>query len=83
MPSNHAPTTPRDFLPRKSDEEDASLVLRIGSEDQTSFALLYRHYHQRIVGFVERFTPRVNVIEEAINYTFMILWRKAAKFCGR
>jgi RNA polymerase sigma-70 factor, ECF subfamily len=68
---------------RSSDADDAALLVRIGSKDKAALALLYRAYHQRLVRFLARFTRRHDLIEEVINDTFLIVWRKAVEFRGQ
>ena len=83
MSSNQAAPIRSDFGSRSSDADDAALLQRIASGDKAALAAFYREYHKRLVRFLGRFTRRDDVIEEVINDTFMIVWRKATEFRGQ
>lgn len=65
-----------------ADADDAQLLRRVAAQDKDALALLYREYHRRLARFLSRFTRRDDVIEEVINDTFMVAWKKAAEFRG-
>jgi RNA polymerase sigma-70 factor (ECF subfamily) len=64
------------------DEADAALVRRVAGGERASLEALYRGYHRRLTRFMARMTRRPDVIEEAINDTFWIVWQKADQFRG-
>jgi RNA polymerase sigma-70 factor (ECF subfamily) len=64
------------------DESDADLVRRVARGERASLEALYRGYHRRLTRFMARLTRRPDVIEEAINDTFWIVWQKADQFRG-
>ncbi|WP_230941565.1 RNA polymerase sigma factor [Burkholderia cepacia] len=68
---------------RSFDADDAALLRRIAVADKSALEELYRQYHRRLVRFLGRLTRRNDVIEEVINDTFMIVWRKAGEFRGQ
>jgi RNA polymerase sigma-70 factor (ECF subfamily) len=64
------------------DESEADLVRRVAAGERASLEALYRGYHRRLTRFMARMTRRPDVIEEAINDTFWIVWQKADQFRG-
>jgi RNA polymerase sigma-70 factor, ECF subfamily len=64
------------------DESDAELVRGVAGGERASLERLYRGYHRRLTRFMARLTRRADVIEEAINDTFWIVWQKADQFRG-
>jgi RNA polymerase sigma-70 factor, ECF subfamily len=64
------------------DESDAELVRGVAGGERAALEALYRCYHRRLTRFMARLTRRADVIEEAINDTFWIVWQKADQFRG-
>jgi RNA polymerase sigma-70 factor (ECF subfamily) len=64
------------------DEADAELVRRVAGGERDSLEALYRSYHRRLTRFMARLTRRPDIIEEAVNDTFWIVWQKADQFRG-
>jgi RNA polymerase sigma-70 factor (ECF subfamily) len=64
------------------DAADRVLLRRMAANDRTALATLYRNYHGRLCRFMSRLTRRPDVIEEAINDCFWIVWQKAGDFRG-
>jgi RNA polymerase sigma-70 factor, ECF subfamily len=64
------------------DESDADRVRRVAGGERESLEALYRAYHRRLTRFMARLTRRPDIIEEAINDTFWIVWQKADQFRG-
>lgn len=77
---NQAPSYCADA--RAADVDDVQLLRRIAAQDKDALALLYREYHRRLARFLNRFTRRDDLIEEVVNDTFMVVWKKAAEFRG-
>jgi RNA polymerase sigma-70 factor, ECF subfamily len=70
---------------RRSDDADASetgLVRQIAAGDRDALVLLYRRYHRRLVRFLARLTRRADIIDEAINDVFWVVWQRADRFRG-
>jgi RNA polymerase sigma-70 factor, ECF subfamily len=68
-----------------TDPEDASQVCclhAIAQGDRDAFARLYRAQHGRLARFLRRCTARADLIDEVINDTMWVVWRKAADFRG-
>ena len=59
------------------------MLARIAARETDALAMLYREYHHRLVRFLARFTRREDLIEEAVNDTFLIVWQKAHEFRGQ
>ena len=64
------------------DESDADLVRRAAAGEREALETLYRGYHRRLTRFMARLTRRPDIIEEAINDTFWVVWQKADQFRG-
>jgi RNA polymerase sigma-70 factor (ECF subfamily) len=70
---------------RSADDADASeaeLVRQIASGDRESLACLYRGYHRRLVRFLARLTRRADIIDEAVNDAFWVIWQHADRYRG-
>jgi RNA polymerase sigma factor (sigma-70 family) len=73
---------PRDTLPGSSGEEEARLLRRIALQDRHAFEALYRTYYRRLTRFLDRLTRRPQMIDEILDDTMLVVWRKAATFNG-
>jgi len=69
---------------RGSDSEahELDLVGRVASGDQRAFEELYRCYHPRLWRFLDRVTRRPHLVEEVLNDTLLVVWRKPHTFNG-
>lgn len=63
-------------------DPDAQLLERIAMADREALALLYRAWHRRLVRFLGSHTRHLDLIDEVINDTFLVVWQKAADFRG-
>jgi len=68
--------------PTDTDAQDRAWLRAVALRDRSAFEALYRHHHGRLARFLIRFTSRRDVIDEVINDSFWIVWRKAADFRG-
>lgn len=59
------------------------LLRRIASGDREAFETLYRGYFPRLTRFLERVMRRPHAVEEVLNDTMLVVWRKAATFNGK
>lgn len=50
--------------------------------DRAALAAMYRHHHPRLTRFLLRFTSRRDLIDDVVNDTFWIVWRRATDFRG-
>ncbi len=60
--------------------EEIALVGRVASGDRAAFETLYRGYHPRLTRFLERVTRRPHLVDELVNDTMLVVWRKAHTF---
>ncbi|RDI98668.1 RNA polymerase sigma factor [Dyella solisilvae] len=74
----HGPTQPA--RPRASDCDEATLLSRVASEDMEAFETLYRLYGPRLQRFVSGITRQPALVEEVLDDTMMVVWRKAYTF---
>jgi RNA polymerase sigma-70 factor (ECF subfamily) len=65
-----------------SDTSEAELVRRVAGGDRESLASLYRCYHRRLVRFLARLTRRADIIDEAVNDVFWVVWQHADRYRG-
>jgi len=65
---------------RDTDAEDLTLIGRIAEGDVRAFEQLYRAYHPRLMRFLFLLTPRQVIVEESVNDTMLVVWRRAHTF---
>ncbi len=65
---------------RSTDEEDLDLIDRVSAGDVRAFEALYRAYHPRLTRFLSSMTARRPVVEESLNDTMLVVWRRASTF---
>ena len=61
---------------------EVRLIRMIAGGDRHAFDSLYRAYFHRLHRFLDRMTHSVATIEEVVNDTMLVVWRKAASFDG-
>jgi RNA polymerase sigma-70 factor (ECF subfamily) len=66
----------------RDDLADRELLRQIAGGDSRALEQLYRGYQRRLLQFLSRLTPRSEILGEAINDTFWIVWQKADEFRG-
>jgi RNA polymerase sigma factor (sigma-70 family) len=71
----HDPTAP-------SLEDEVTLLQRVSERDRRAFELLYRVYYRRLTRFLEQMTRRSQLVEEIVDDTMLVVWRKAGTFNG-
>jgi RNA polymerase sigma-70 factor (ECF subfamily) len=69
-------------LAKLSDQEESELLARVAARDGEALRELYALYSRRLGSFLIRFTQRRDFIEEVINDTLWVVWRKASEFRG-
>ena len=62
------------------DPDEVALIGQIAKGDMPAFEALYRSYYPRLVRFLEQMTRRPQLVDEILNDTMLIVWRKAATF---
>ena len=75
-------TTGKFSMPVRDDQLDRELLRLVATGDARSLEHLYLEYHRRLLQFLSRLSTQREVLEEAINDTFWIVWQKAAEFRG-
>lgn len=65
------------------DAAEARWVAGIAAGDLAAFEALYRLYHPRLTRFLERVTRRPAMVEELLNDTMLVVWRRAGTYNGR
>jgi RNA polymerase sigma-70 factor (ECF subfamily) len=63
-----------------STEDEAALLRLVCEHDRRAFELLYRVYYRRLTRFLEQVTHRPQMVEEIVNDTMLVVWRKADTF---
>ena len=67
--------------PTPPDEE--ALLGRVDRGDIVAFETLFRRYYPRLRRFLERMTRRPQLVDEILNDTMLVVWRKAGTFNRR
>lgn len=57
--------------------DEVVLMGRVAAEQMDAFELLYRLYHPRLVRFLEGMTRRPALVEEILDDTMLVVWRRA------
>jgi RNA polymerase sigma factor (sigma-70 family) len=64
------------------DANDARLIGQVANGDLRAFELLYRGYFPRLTRFLNRMTHNLQQIEEIVNDTMLVVWKKAPTYNG-
>lgn len=64
-------------------DSESELLSRIHQGDRAAFKRLFSLYYQRLSRFLGRLTTDALLIEEIIDDTLMVVWRKAGDFDAR
>jgi RNA polymerase sigma factor (sigma-70 family) len=62
--------------------DDVRLIERIAQGDLRAFEALYRSYHPRLTRFLTNMLRRPHLVEEALNDTMMVVWKRPEKYNG-
>jgi RNA polymerase sigma-70 factor (ECF subfamily) len=60
--------------------DEATLVVLIAGGDDAAFERLYRDYRPRLRRFVERITRCPQIVDEVLDDTMLIVWRRAGTY---
>lgn len=71
-----AETDARCDRPDRAVHPDVVLIERVAARDAHAFEALYRDYYPRLHRFLGRVTQRTQVVDEVINDTMLVVWRK-------
>lgn len=69
--------------PQVATEPDLALLQRIAGGDRDAFHELFDAYYRRLSRFCSRLVSDPQLVEEVVNDTLMVVWRKAEAFGGR
>src|SRR5689334_21624228 len=62
--------------------DETRLIARIVDRDLRAFEQLYRIYHPRLSRFLINILRRPHLVEEALNDTLMVVWKRPEAFNG-
>jgi RNA polymerase sigma factor (sigma-70 family) len=65
-----------------SDASEARMISQVAGGDRHAFEMLYRCYFPRLTRFLNGMTRSVQLIEEIVNDTMLVVWQKAQRFDG-
>ena len=70
--------------PRRGDAAAAAaLVARVARGDLRAFEALYRNYHPRLARFIGQMAPRRTLVEEVLNDTMLVVWKRGDRYNGQ
>ena len=61
-------------------QREVLLVGRVATGDVGAFESLYNGFYPRLRRFIERLTRRPQLVDEIVNDTMLVVWRKAATY---
>jgi len=73
---------PRSAAEQSAALDDVRLIARVAARDLRAFEQLYRAYHPRLTRFLGAILRRPDLVEEALNDTMMVVWRRPEAFNG-
>jgi RNA polymerase sigma-70 factor (ECF subfamily) len=65
---------------RGSPQSEARLIERVSRSDVRAFEELYRLYHPRLTRFLLNILRRPQLVEEVLNDTLLVVWRRADSY---
>jgi RNA polymerase sigma-70 factor (ECF subfamily) len=65
---------------RATDAADSALIARVALGDLAAFETLYRAYHPRLSRFIGLMTHCRTLVEEVVNDTLLVVWKRAAAY---
>jgi RNA polymerase sigma factor (sigma-70 family) len=68
----------RQRLPDAAD--DIALIGQVAGGDMRAFETLFRRYYPRLRRFLEQMTRRPQMVDEILNDTMLVVWRRAGTF---
>ena len=60
--------------------DEVDLIHRVAARDGAAFETLYRGYCPRLRRFIVRITRRPQIVDEIVNDTMLVVWRKASSY---
>ena len=64
------------------EEDEVALVGRVAAGERVAFETLYRCYYRRLTRFIEQLTRNRHLVDEILDDTMLVVWRKAARYNG-
>jgi RNA polymerase sigma factor (sigma-70 family) len=64
----------------KAEPGEIALIAQVAGGDQAAFAILFRRYYPRLKRFFERRMRQPHLVDEIVNDTMLVVWRKAETF---
>jgi RNA polymerase sigma factor (sigma-70 family) len=61
-------------------DDEAALIARVAGLDQSAFESLYRAYYPKLRHFLLRMMRRSALIEDVLDETMLVVWRKARTY---
>ena len=68
---------------RSSEDADVALIGRVAAGDLHAFETLFRIYHPRLDRFLSLMTARRTLVEEVLNDTMLVVWRRSKTYNGQ
>lgn len=68
---------------RSADASDVLLIGRVAAGDMRAFETLYRSYHPRLDRFVGLMTSHRTLVEEVLNDTMFVVWKRSDTYNGQ
>ncbi len=62
------------------DLDDSTLIQRIAQGDRSAFNTLYRRHYAKLARFILKTVRKAELVEEIVNDTMLVVWRKADTF---
>jgi RNA polymerase sigma-70 factor, ECF subfamily len=62
------------------EDDDLRLIARVAAKDQQAFTILYQRYAPRLGRFLSTSLKSDVPVDEAVNDTMLVVWRKAGQF---
>jgi RNA polymerase sigma-70 factor (ECF subfamily) len=60
--------------------DDDACLSAVARGDRAAFERLYRRYYERLFRFSLRVTGRINLVEDVVNETMLVVWRRASEY---
>ena len=67
---------------RTAAQDEALLVRQVAAGEPRAFENLYRIYHPRLTRFLINILRRPHLVEEALDDTMMVVWRRPESYTG-
>ena len=67
---------------RRIELDEVRLLGRVAAGELRAFEQLYRAYYPRLASFLGRVLRRPNIVEEVLNDTMFVVWRRADTYNG-